>query len=398
MLSFWKRLQPCLLTVVLASGLLAAGCQEQKAAPVAAARPAPQVAVTVVQPRALALTTELPGRTSAYRVAEIRPQVNGLIKKRLFTEGADVKAGDLLYEIDPATFQAALDTAEAALERSEANLPAIQSRVRRYRDLLAENAVSQQDFDDAAAALKQAEADVMVWQASVKTARINLAYTRITAPISGRIGRSSVTEGAIVTAYQPVALATIQQLDPIYVDVPQSTTDLQRLQRRMAAGELNESRDQNAAELILADDSPYPHTGSLKFRDISVDPTTGSVTLRLVFPNPDAILLPGLFVRAVIAEGVNPQAILIPQQAVARDPKGNPLAMIVDQDDTAQQRLLVLDRAIGDQWLVAGGLAAGDRVVVEGLQRVRAGTPVKAVPYAGDAAGGNGGDTGSPAS
>ena len=381
MLLFCKRFRKCLLVVAVCVGVLLGGCQEQKTAPTAAARPAPQVAVVTVEPRPVALTTELPGRTSAFRVAEIRPQVNGLIQKRLFVEGSDVEAGDVLYQIDPASFEAALNNARAALVRSEANLPAIQSRTRRYRDLLAENAVSQQDYDDAAAALKQAEADVMYWQASVQTARINLAYTRITAPISGRIGRSNVTEGAIVTAYQPVALATIQQLDPIYVDVPQSTTDLLRLKRRLATGALSQSEDQNAADLILADDTTYSHAGTLKFRDVTVDPTTGSVVLRLVFPNPDTALLPGMFVRAVMKEGINARAILIPQQAVARDPKGNPVAMIVDGNDTIQQRMLDLDRAVGDQWLADSGLSVGDRVVVEGLQKVRAGTQVRVVPF-----------------
>lgn len=381
-----RTLRNTLLVAALLIGLPFTGCQEQNAPPPAVARPAPEVAVVDVQPQRVVLTTELPGRTSAYRVAEIRPQVNGLIKKRFFTEGSDVKAGEVLYQIDPASFQAALNNAEAALTRSEANLPAVQSRARRYQDLLAENAVSQQDVDDANGALKQAEADVMYWKASVETARINLAYTRITAPISGRIGRSSVTEGAIVTAYQPMALATIQQLDPIYVDVPQSTTDLMRLKNRLASGQLSRGDNQNSADLILGDDVRYSHTGTLKFRDVTVDPTTGSVTLRLVFPNPDAFLLPGMFVRAVLTEGIDETAILIPQQAVARDPKGNPVAMIVDDSDTVGQRMLSLDRAIGNQWLVADGLAAGERVVVEGLQKVRPGVAAKVVPFQAAAA------------
>ncbi|WP_319407857.1 efflux RND transporter periplasmic adaptor subunit [uncultured Desulfosarcina sp.] len=358
--------------------LLTVGCQNQKQE--APAPRTPEVATTTVQPQPIMLTFELPGRISAYRVAEIRPQVSGLIQKRRFVEGADVKAGDMLYQIDPASFQAALNNADAALGRSEANLPAIQSRTDRYLELLADKAVSQQDYDDAAAALKQAEADVRYWKAAVETARINLAYTRITAPISGRIGRSNVTEGAIVTAYQPVALATIQQLDPIYVDVPQSTTDLLRLKRRLEDGRLNQaSKNQQAVTLVMEEGPAYPLQGSLQFRDVTVDPTTGSVILRAVFPNPQGILLPGMFVRAVMKEGVNEAAILIPQQAVSRDPKGNPTALIVDAADTVQQRMLVLDRAIGDQWLVTSGLGRGDRVIVEGIQKVRPGAAVKVV-------------------
>jgi membrane fusion protein (multidrug efflux system) len=344
--------------------------------------PAPEVAAVTVQPGPIMLTTELTGRTSAYRVAEIRPQVSGLIQKRLFTEGADVKAGDVLYQIDPALFRAALNNAEAALGRSEANLPALQSRAERFSELLAEKAVSQQDYDDATAALKQAEADVQYWQATLETARINLAYTRITAPISGRTGRSSVTEGAIVTAYQPVALATIQQLNPIYVDVPQSTTELLNLKRRLEDGRLNQNgKSQKKVTLIMEDGTAYPLEGLLQFRDVTVDPSTGSIILRAVFPNPEGVLLPGMFVRAVMKEGVNQQAILIPQQSVSRDPKGNPTALIVDAADKVQQRSIRLDRAIGDKWLVSSGLSQGDRLIVEGLQKVRPGAAVKVVPF-----------------
>jgi membrane fusion protein (multidrug efflux system) len=371
-----KWLAICSLAV-----LAMVGCQgpEQQTRPPAAA---PQVSVVTVQPQPIMLTTELPGRTSAYRVAEIRPQVNGLIQKRLFTEGADVKAGQILYQIDPASFEAALKNAEAALTRSQANLPAVQSRVDRYEELLAEKAVSQQDYDDATAALRQAEADVQYWQATVETARINLAYTRITAPISGRIGRSTVTEGAIVTAYQPVALATIQQLNPIYVDVPQSTTELMRLKRRLADGRLNQDdKSHNTTTLIMEDGSAYPGEGSLQFQDVTVDPTTGSVTLRAVFPNPDGVLLPGMFVRAVIKEGVNRAAILVPQQGVSRDRRGNPMALIVDAESRTALRMLTIDRAVGDQWLVSAGLAPGDRVIVEGLKMLRPGTPVEATPF-----------------
>ncbi len=328
------------------------------------------------------MTTELTGRTSASLVAEVRPQVGGIIQKRLFTEGTDVKAGQVLYRIDPATYQAALDNANAALGRSEANLPALRLRAERLRELLADNAVSRQDHDDAAAALKQAEADVQYWKAAVETARINMRYTAVTAPISGRIGKSGVTEGALVTAHQPMALATIQRLDPMFVDVPQSTTELLRLRRRLEEGRL--SRDgqiRNKVRLILEDNTPYPSEGSLQFRDVTVDPTTGSVILRAVFPNPQGILLPGMFVRAVVEEGINRQAILIPQQTIARDPKGNPSVLTVDASGKVHRRMVTIDRTIGDTWLVSSGLAPGERIIVEGIQKVKPGDTVKAVPF-----------------
>jgi len=369
------------LAAAVLCGLLVASCQpgQQQAPPPA---PTPQVAAVTVRPQQVLLTTELPGRTSAYRMAEIRPRVNGLVLKRLFTEGADVQAGDLLYQIDPAPFQAALANAKAALGRSAANLPAIRSRVARYQELLADQAVSQQEYDDAASALSQTEADIAYGQATLETARINLAYTRITAPISGRIGRSNATEGAIVTAYQPQALATIQQMDPIYVDVPQSTTELLRLKRRLAGGLLNQNgSDQKTVTLLLEDGTRYPQEGTFQFRDVTVDPSTGSVILRAIFPNPEGFLLPNMFVRAVMKEGVDEKALLIPQQAVSRDPKGNPVALIVDAENIVHQRMLVVDRAIGDQWLVASGLEPGERVIVEGLQKVRPGASVRVVPF-----------------
>lgn len=328
------------------------------------------------------LTTELPGRTSAYLVAEIRPQVNGIIQKRLFTEGSNVRAGQVLYQIDPAPFQAVLENAKAAVAKAEANLAAIRSRAERFKELLPDKAVSQQEYDDAAAALKQTEADIAVWKATVQTARINLGYTRITAPISGRIGKSNATEGALVTAQQPAPLSSIQQLDSVYVDVPQSTTELLRLKRSLEGGRLNQGgANQRKVKLFLEDGSAYPLAGTLQFRDVTVDPTTGSVILRVVFPNPNGVLLPGMFVRAVVQEGINAQAILIPQQAVSRDPKGNPLVLVVDAGGKVSQRMLTLDRAIGDKWLVTAGLGSGDRVIVEGMQKVRPGASVKAVPF-----------------
>jgi membrane fusion protein (multidrug efflux system) len=365
--------------MVLSAGLLPGGCGNQQPSPPPAV---PEVAAVTVKPQQVVLTTELPGRTSAYRIAEIRPQVNGIIQKRLFQEGSNVKAGQVLYQIDPAAFMATFDNAKAALSRAEANLPAIRSRVDRYKDLLADKAVSRQDYDDAAAALKQAEAEVEYSKAMVESARINLGYTRVTAPISGRIGRSNVTDGALVTAHQPLALATIQQLDPIFVDVPQSTAELLRLKRRLKDGRLDQNgTNQKKVQLLLEDGSAYSNEGTLQFQDVTVDPTTGSVILRVVFPNPQGVLLPGMFARAVVKEGVNRQAILVPQQSVSRDPKGNPVALIVDAEGKVQQRMLVLDRAIGDKWLVSSGLASGDRVIAEGIQRARPGASVKVVPF-----------------
>lgn len=351
----------------------------------------PEVAVVVVRPQRVVLTTELPGRTSPFRVAEIRPQVSGCILKRLFKEGSNVKAGQILYQIDPAPFQAALDNAKAALARAEANLPAIRLRVERYRKLLASKAISQQDYDDAVAALKQAQAEIRYWKAQVRRAQIDLGYTKVTAPISGRIGRSNVTEGAIVTAYQPTPLATIHQLDPIYVDVPQSTAELLRLRRRLEEGSLHRGGvDRARVKLILEDGTVYPHEGTLQFRDVKVDPTTGSVILRMIFPNPEGVLLPGMFVRAVVKEGVKEDAILVPQQAVMRTLKGAPYVLVVGPNDKVERRMLQLDRAIGDKWLVTSGLSAGDRVIVEGLQFVRPGVRVRVSPWGRRARGGGG--------
>ncbi len=363
------------VSIIVSGGILLTGCSRKKQS---APPPVPEVVVVTLQPQQTVLATELPGRTSAYLVAEIRPQVNGLIQRRLFTEGSDVNAGQVLYQIDPAPFQATLKNAKAALNKVEASLPSIRSRTERYRELLADKAVSQQDYDDAASALNQAEADTQYWKAMVDTATIHLGYTQVTAPIPGRIGKSNVTDGALVTAYQPLALATIQQLDPIYVDVPQSTTELLRLKRRVEYGHFNQNgTSQKKVKLLMEDGTPYLLEGTLQFRDVTVDPTTGSVTLRIVFPNPQEALLPGMFVRAVVQEGVLDQAILLPQQAVSRDFKGNPVALIVDANEQVQQRMLTLDRAIGDKWLVTSGLASGDRVIIEGIQKVRPGTSVK---------------------
>ncbi|MFH0727433.1 MAG: efflux RND transporter periplasmic adaptor subunit [Pseudomonadota bacterium] len=368
-----------LVFMALSSFLFIGGCesgQGQKAGP----PPVPEVATVTVEPRQVELTTELPGRTSACLVSEIRPQVNGLIQKRLFQEGADVKAGELLYQIDPAPFQVALDAAKASLGRAQANLPAIRSRAERYKELLVDRAVSQQDLDDASAALGQVLAEIEYWKTAVEAARINLDYTRVTAPISGRIGRSGVTDGALVTAYQPLALATIQQLDPIYVDVTQSSAELLRLKRNLESGRLKTNEvNRRKVRLLLEDATAYPLEGTLQFRDVTVDPATGSFTLRIVVPNPDYLLLPGMFVRAVVREGLAQQAILVPQQGVSRNPKGEPTALVVDAAGIVQQRMLTLNRAIGDQWLVSSGLSAGERLVVEGMLNVRPGGTARVV-------------------
>ena len=367
---------------LLVVGLTLVGCGPRGPQGPQGAMGPPEVGVVELKAQRVVLTTELPGRTTAYRVADIRPQVNGLILKRAFTEGAEVKKGDLLYQIDPAPYQAAVDQAQAAVAMAEAQLPAVRAREERFRSLVESRAVGQQAYDDALAALRQLEGQLGVSKAALEMAKINLSYTPIKAPISGRIGRSGITEGALVTAYQPIPLATIQQLDPIYVDVAQSTAELQTLQRRLADGRLTrDGENQNMVTILREDGTAYPQDGALEFRDVTVDPTTGSVILRIVVPNPDGELLPGMFVRAVVKEGVKEDAILVPQQGVGRDPKGNPLALIVNVDGNVEQRMLEIDRAMGVRWLVCSGLAVGDRVIVEGVQRVRPGAPAKAVPF-----------------
>jgi len=372
-----------LVAILLAMSLAFSACENQTTLVSSQANGSPAaVGVVVMQPEPVILTTKLPGRTAAFRFAEIRPQISGLILKRLFTEGSDVKVGEELYQIDPAPFQAVLDNAEASMDKAEAQLFAVHLRAKRYRELLVDKAISQQDYDDAIAAEKQAKAEIKYWKAQTKTARINLNYTKITAPISGRIGRSKVTDGAIVTAYQSTALASIQQLDPIYVDVPQSTTELLRLKRRLQDGHLkNNGANHGKVKLILDDDISYPLEGTLQFSDVTVEPTTGSVILRVVFPNPEALLLPGMFVQAVLREGVNEQALLVPQPGVSRDTKGNPFALIVDDDSKVALRPLTLDRALADKWLVLTGLDPGDQVIVEGLKMLRPGMTVQASPF-----------------
>jgi len=366
---------------VLVMGLMLTGCgKKQSGGPPQTG--APEVAVVTVQNERVTITTELAGRTSACLVAEVRPQVGGIIQKRLFTEGSDVKAGEVLYQIDPATYQAAYNSSRAALARTEANLIPARLKAERYEELIKINAVSQQDYDDAGAALKQAEADVEGAKATLETARINLAYTGVTAPISGRISRSSATVGALVSASQATALATIQQFDQVYVDLTQSSAEMLHLKQSLASGLLKKAGDKEArVKLLLEDGTPYPLEGTLKFSEVTVEQSTGSITLRTVFPNPKHTLLPGMYVRAIIEEGVKDQAILVPQQGVTRNSKGEPTALVVDGSGMVELRVLKIERSIGDKWLVNEGLNPGDQVILEGLQKVRPGSPVKAVPF-----------------
>ena len=367
---------------------LTAGCdsdkQQQAGAP-GGKMPPPQVAVYTVKQEALPVVTELPGRTSAFQIAEVRPQVAGIVQKRLFTEGADVKAGTQLYQIDPATYQASFSAAKAALARAEANLLTAGPKVKRYKELVEIEGVSRQDYDDAVAAEAQARADVESAKAQLQTARINVEYTKVHAPISGRIGRSNVTPGALVTAGQETALTTVQQLDPIYVDVTQSSEDLLRLKKSLEGGGVKKA--EGKVTLKLADGSTYAQEGKLQFADVAVDPGTGNVTLRALFPNPKHDLLPGMFVRAVVENGVNEQAIAVPQQGVTRNQKGEATALVLNQQGIVEQRVIATTGTLGDKWLVKSGLAAGDRVIVEGIQKVKPGAPaVVAAPAAPAAA------------
>jgi membrane fusion protein (multidrug efflux system) len=362
------------------SALALAACGEAPQPPVTGGGGVPQVSVVTVQPQRLALTTELPGRVAPAQIAEVRPQITGLVLQRRFKEGSDVKAGDLLYQIDPATYRANMDSAQATLDKAEANLVAVRLKAGRFKELAVIKAVSQQDADDAAASLQQAQADVSSAKAALQTQRISLDYTRITSPISGRIGRSSVTQGALVTANQSSAMATVQQMNPIYVDVTQSTSTLLAIKRSMDAGTLKSGTAK--VRLVLEDGSVYAQPGKLQFSDVTVDQNTGAVTLRAEFPNPRADLLPGMYARAVLEEGVLEQALLIPQLAVARDTTGKPYAFVVDSNGKLQQRTLTTDRAVGDQWLVSEGLKPGNVVAVEGQQKAHAGQAVQTHPYA----------------
>jgi len=369
---------------ILLVAMVSSGCGQKSAASAPPqTAPTPEVGVVVIQPQRVELTTELAGRTAAYLVAEVRPQVSGILQKRLFTEGSDVKAGQVLYQIDPSTYRATYANARAALSRAEAALVTARLKANRYRELVKINAVSQQDNDDAEAALKQATADVEAYKASLETARINLAYTRVTAPITGRIGRSLITTGALMTANQSSSLATIQQVNQVYVDITQSSAELLQLKRALASGQMKGGGQGRArVKLLLEDGTTYPLEGELKFSDVTVDQTTGSVTLRSVFPNPKQLLLPGMYVRAVVQEGIRENAVLAPQRGVTRNPAGKPTALVVGANGKVESRILSVSRTIGNSWLVDEGLTAGDRLIVEGTQNAKVGSSVKVVPSA----------------
>lgn len=358
--------------------LTSCGQNEQVAAPAAQAAP---VSVVTLKSQTVTLTKELPGRIAASQIAEIRPQVTGIVQSRLFTEGAEVKAGQGLYQIDPATFEAEVASGRAAVAKAKASIASNKAKSTRYTELLKINAVSQQDFDEADAAFKEAEADLLTAQAKLTTAQINLNYSKVTAPITGQISKSSVTVGALVSANQTNSLATVTQLNPIYVDLTQSSSELLQLKQALASGAINSDENAKAdVELILEDGSIYSHKGTLQFSEVTVDPGTGSVTMRAQFANPEKLLLPGMYVRAVIVEGVKSNAILVPQRGVSRNQKGEATAMVVNDQGVAEARVLNAGRTIGSDWLINDGLSAGDKVIVEGLQNIRPGEPVQIVP------------------
>lgn len=361
--------------------LLAGACGKDDAARAPGKAPPPaEVGVIIVQAQPLTLTRELPGRTSAFRVAEVRARVNGIVQKRLFTEGSDVKMGQSLFQIDPAPYQAALESARAQVARAEATAQSANSLAERYTQLIQTNAISRQEYDDAIAKQKSAVAEVAAARAALKSAQINLDYTVVKAPIAGRIGRSDVTEGAYVQQSTATLLATVQQLDPMYVDLTWSSAELMRLRRSLESGELKSVDGKAKVSVILDDNREYPEPGILQFADVSVDQTTGSVALRALVPNPKTELLPGMFVRARIDEGTKESAILIPQRAVTRDQNGRPIALVVDKAGKVERRQLETDRAVGDSWLVTKGIAPGDQIVIEGLQKAKPGATVKPVP------------------
>jgi len=370
-----RGLTPLAVVLMLSGSLALTGCDDKPAQQ--GAQQMPEVGIVTLKSAPLQITTELPGRTSAYRVAEVRPQVSGIILKRNFTEGSDIQAGVSLYQIDPATYQASYESAKGDLAKAQAAANMDQLTVKRYQKLLGTKYISQQEYDTAVATAQQSNAAVVAAKAAVETARINLAYTKVTSPISGRIGKSAVTEGALVQNGQTTALATVQQLDPIYVDVTQSSNDFLRLKQELANGKLQQENGKAKVELVTNDGLTYPQGGTLEFSDVTVDQTTGSITLRAIFPNPDHTLLPGMFVRARLEEGVNPDAVLVPQQGVTRTPRGDASAMVVGEGDKVEVRQITATQAIGDKWLVTEGLKTGDRVIITGLQKIKPGVQVK---------------------
>ncbi|MGR7387495.1 multidrug efflux RND transporter periplasmic adaptor subunit AcrA [Klebsiella aerogenes] len=377
-----RGLTPLAVVLMLSGSLALTGCDDKPAQQ--GAQQMPEVGIVTLKSAPLQITTELPGRTNAYRVAEVRPQVSGIILKRNFTEGSDIQAGVSLYQIDPATYQASYESAKGDLAKAQAAANIAQLTVKRYQKLVGTKYISQQEYDSAVADAQQSNAAVVAAKAAVETARINLAYTKVTSPISGRIGKSAVTEGALVQNGQSTALATVQQLDPIYVDVTQSSNDFLRLKQELANGKLKQENGKAKVELVTNDGLKYPQEGTLEFSDVTVDQTTGSITLRAIFPNPDHTLLTGMFVRARLEEGINPDALLVPQQGVTRTPRGDASVMVVGEGDKVEVRQVTATQAIGDKWLVTEGLKSGDRVIVAGLQKVKPGVQVKAQEVASD--------------
>ncbi|ENR8619221.1 TPA: multidrug efflux RND transporter periplasmic adaptor subunit AcrA [Salmonella enterica] len=370
-----RGLTPLAVVLMLSGSLALTGCDDKQDQQ--GGQQMPEVGVVTLKTEPLQITTELPGRTVAYRIAEVRPQVSGIILKRNFVEGSDIEAGVSLYQIDPATYQATYDSAKGDLAKAQAAANIAELTVKRYQKLLGTQYISKQEYDQALADAQQATAAVVAAKAAVETARINLAYTKVTSTISGRIGKSSVTEGALVQNGQASALATVQQLDPIYVDVTQSSNDFLRLKQELANGSLKQENGKAKVDLVTSDGIKFPQSGTLEFSDVTVDQTTGSITLRAIFPNPDHTLLPGMFVRARLQEGTKPTALLVPQQGVTRTPRGDATVLVVGADNKVETRQIVASQAIGDKWLVTDGLKAGDRVVVSGLQKVRPGAQVK---------------------
>ncbi len=383
-----QTLPPKSETRLLVSALLIAtlsacgGASEQAAAP----PPPPAVGVVTLAAQPVTMTAALSGRTAAYMVADVRPQITGILQKRLFEEGAEVKAGQVLYQIDAAPYRAAVDSASAALAKAQASQVSLKLQAQRYAELVQIDAVSKQENDDAQAAVLQADAEVAAAQAALQTARINLDYTRIAAPIAGQVSTSIVTPGALVTANQADALTTVRQLDPIYVDITQSSAEMLALRRRMASGQVEHAGgDTIKVRLQLEDGSPYDHDGSLAFTGVAVDESTGTVRLRAVFPNPEGLLLPGMYVRAQVDQGVDRQGLRVPQQGVTHNARGEAIALVVKDDNTVEQRVIETAAAVGDEWIVSAGLKPGDRVIVDGVQKARPGATVQPVP-AGDAA------------
>lgn len=363
-----------LALLVLSGGLALSGCNDEKQG--GGERPAPEVGIVTLKAEPLTLKTELPGRTSAFRVAEVRPQVSGIILKRNYKEGSDVEAGTSLYQIDPAPFQATYDSAKAELAKAQANANLAGLTVKRYKPLLGTNYISRQEYDQATSTYAQALAAVKAAEAAVETARINLNYTKVTAPISGRTGKSNVTEGALVSTGQATELMRVQQLDPIYVDVTQSSDDFLRLKNEIAKGAIQQESGQAPVSLVSNNGQGYAQKGVLEFSDVTVDETTGSITMRAVFPNPNKELLPGMFVRAILEDGVIDKAILVPQQGLSRTAQGTSQVMVVGAENKVEVRTVKAGQAIGNKWLITDGLQAGDRVIVIGLQKIKPGIVV----------------------